>query len=76
MKKQFLIIGLSETTVITRAWLGSNGISTVEEHVIHEHHQATKDTELEALKFVEELIEETGDQFEHGILIRPVWKRK
>ncbi len=73
MKNQFLIIGLTEGTIVTSACLSSSGISIEEEFLIQENHLQTVDTEAEAIERVGEILNETGNEFEHGITIRKIW---
>ena len=71
MKTIFKVFGLEEKNITTFSWLTINGIESEKESVTLRLHQGDFDTELDALKFVE-----NGGHFEHGFEIVKVFVPK
>lgn len=71
MKTIFKVFGLEERRITIHSWLTVNGIDAEKVIVTLRFHQADFDTELDALKFVED-----GGHFEHGFEIVKVFVPK
>lgn len=65
MKTIWKVFGLSETSFLTGAALGSDGITEYDEMIVVRHHQRDFETEFDAMQF----IQDSEDQFEHGFEI-------
>jgi len=65
LKTVWKLFGLTEETLLTDARLTSSGIETGEEMIVFRKHIKDFDTELNAIKF----IDETKEGFEHGFEI-------
>ena len=72
MKTIFKVFGLSEKSITIDSWLTINGIDAEKESITLRIHQADFNTELEALKF----IENERPEFEHGFEIVKVFVPK
>lgn len=71
MKTIFKVFGLEERSITIDSWLTSNGIDAEKESVTLRLHLGDFDTELDALKFVE-----NGGNFEHGFEVVKVFVPK
>lgn len=75
MKVVWKVFSLYEDTVIKSAWLSSSGLSIEEESVVLRHFEDQFEEELDAIRFVETMIQDVlhVNFPEHGYEIRKVY---
>lgn len=69
MRVKYLVIGLSERTVITEVGLSSSGLSYEREYFVIWKNEGSFDTFTEAIKYAESII----SNFELGVEIKPIY---
>ena len=72
MKKKFLVVTLWEASVVTTVSLFDE-LNSEQKHTVIRTVEDSKDTELEAVKLAEEIVEGVSDHEFVGVEITPVF---